>query len=324
MVQSYVNIKHSNRSHLYWGIDKTTGKIVGIDSVNSRGLDCNCKCAACNGDFIARKGEHNRHHFAHVSNYECVYANEIAIYLLVQKLLDHEQKFKFPSVTVRIGQREEIAKNPHTLTLTNTYYHCTQEQYPPLLLATFDDRPVRILLDFNHYYSSDDFRLLQLECKSKDWDCISISLPHLSDTRYSNPIELRELISENIDRKNWIQSALKDRWTNRLNDAAINPKKYPTYKGHIRYECPLHCQYYEGAYYAVTSDCDRCEYNLSIFPECKCLGYAGIRHLKDFKRPTKELQQEILSVQRKNEDRLQRIEEAHKIQSLHKSFQNPQ
>ena len=29
--------------------------------------------------FIARKGDKNKQHFSHQSNYECVYANEIAI-----------------------------------------------------------------------------------------------------------------------------------------------------------------------------------------------------------------------------------------------------
>lgn len=47
MYRSEINIKHSNRSHLYWGIDKATGEVVGIDDVRSRGLNCNCKCAAC-------------------------------------------------------------------------------------------------------------------------------------------------------------------------------------------------------------------------------------------------------------------------------------
>ena len=43
MYRSEINIKHSNRSHLYWGIDKATGEVVGIDDVRSRGLNCNCK-----------------------------------------------------------------------------------------------------------------------------------------------------------------------------------------------------------------------------------------------------------------------------------------
>ena len=98
MYQSAISIKHSNRSHLYWGIDKATGEVIGIDDVSSRGLNCNCKCAACGGDFIARKGEKNKHHFAHQSNYECVYANEIALYLYVKKVLSGCLQVELPEI----------------------------------------------------------------------------------------------------------------------------------------------------------------------------------------------------------------------------------
>ena len=47
MYKSDVNIKHTNKSHLYWGIDKSSGDVVYIDDVALRGLNCNCKCAAC-------------------------------------------------------------------------------------------------------------------------------------------------------------------------------------------------------------------------------------------------------------------------------------
>ena len=33
MYKSFINIKHLNRSHLYWGIDKATGDVVDIDEV---------------------------------------------------------------------------------------------------------------------------------------------------------------------------------------------------------------------------------------------------------------------------------------------------
>ena len=72
MYKSFINIKHLNRSHLYWGIDKASGDVLDIDEVTKRGLNCNCRCAAC-------KGDKNKQHFSHQSNYECVYANEIAI-----------------------------------------------------------------------------------------------------------------------------------------------------------------------------------------------------------------------------------------------------
>ena len=113
MYRSEINIKHSNRSHLYWGIDKATGEVVGIDDVRSRGLNCNCKCAACNGDFIARKGEKNKHHFAHQSNYECVYANEIAIYLFVKMVFASYQTIEAPEIPVKISQQKSDYQRGH-------------------------------------------------------------------------------------------------------------------------------------------------------------------------------------------------------------------
>ena len=151
MYRSEINIKHSNRSHLYWGIDKATGEIVDIDDVRSRGLNCNCKCAACNGDFIARKGEKNKHHFAHQSNYECVYANEIAIYLFVKMVFASYQTIEAPEIPVKIGSRTEIAKNNWDARVGEVYYQCDPEQYPPLLVAELDKTPTRIILAFEKY-----------------------------------------------------------------------------------------------------------------------------------------------------------------------------
>lgn len=56
MYKSIINIKHLNRSHLYWGIDKASGDVVDIDEVTKRGLNCNCRCAACKGDFYRPEG----------------------------------------------------------------------------------------------------------------------------------------------------------------------------------------------------------------------------------------------------------------------------
>ena len=47
MFRSNVNIKHANKSHLYWGIDKSTGDVVYIDDVANSKLNGNRKCSAC-------------------------------------------------------------------------------------------------------------------------------------------------------------------------------------------------------------------------------------------------------------------------------------
>ena len=73
------SVKKRSASHIYYGVDRKTGELRHIDSVPS-GLNCECDCAACGKQLMARKGDERRHHFAHVSNYECMYASEVAIY----------------------------------------------------------------------------------------------------------------------------------------------------------------------------------------------------------------------------------------------------
>ncbi len=327
MTKSFVNIKHSNRSHLYWGVDKKTGDIVKIDDVQNRGLNCNCRCAACNGDFIAKKGEINKHHFAHQSNYECVYANEIAIYLLAQKILSNAGHLELPQITVNIGRRTEIARNPYTSIYTNSYYQCDTEQYPPLLLGTLDRQPTRIILDFGHYYSDADYNLLRQESLSKSWDCIAIALPRITDRTSLSIDQLRKSLLQQIDKKTWIRNSLQDRWKKRLEDAATIPDQHLVNGRYIRYKCPIHCQKDGSEYYANISDCDFCVYNLSISPDCRCLAPRGIKSLHDFKKSEDDLQAEVNAKRKENDERLLLVEELRKqqqdAQRVHPAYAYP-
>lgn len=72
------DIKKRSASHIYFGVHSKSGETMHISKVPS-GQKCNCVCAACGQPFEARKGSIRRHHFAHVSNYECMYASEVAI-----------------------------------------------------------------------------------------------------------------------------------------------------------------------------------------------------------------------------------------------------
>lgn len=307
MYQSFLNIKHLNRSHLYWGIDKTSGDVVDIDDVTTKGLNCNCRCAACNGDFIARKGEKNKHHFAHQSNYECVYANEIAIYLMAKKILEQAGTIQMPSIPVKIGKRTELAKEVWSASIGDIHYQCEPEQYPPLLVALVDNRPTRIILAFGKYYSTEDHIQLRREAKAEDWDCLSIPLPRINDKESINPVMLHNSLLGCVEEKTWIRNARSDRWKLRLEEAAKKPPQtLPTAWG-TTYNCPIHSQCREGKYYARPQDCEHCSYNLSIYPECKCLAFKGIQHLRDFKRPEEQLQEEVKKRRVANEERLELI-----------------
>lgn len=303
MYQSEISIKHSNRSHLYWGIDKETGDVVGIDDVSSRGLNCNCKCAACGGDFIARKGEKNKHHFAHQSNYECVYANEIALYLYVKKILMSCQRIELPEIPVKIGVRTELAKESWTAAVGEVYYDCKKEQYPPLLIAELDGQLTRIILAFEKYYSTEDYLTLKAEAKEKGWECLTISLPRITGKRSINPDLIRHSVTGYTQEKLWIHSARAERWEQRLKDAAITPEQpFPRSWG-VAYTCPIHRQEREGKFYARPADCDGCPYNLVLYPSVKCLAVNGIRSLRDFKISVEERMATIAKLQKENDER---------------------
>ena len=326
MYKSFVNIKHLNRSHLYWGIDKATGDVVDIDEVKVRGLNCNCRCAACKGDFIARKGEKNKHHFAHQSNYECVYANEITIYILTKKLLEQLQTVEMPSIPVKIGKRTEIAKESWQDSIGEVHYQCEPEQYPPLLIATLDNRPTRIILSFGKYYTAEDYETLRLEAKESDWDCLSIPLPRIQDKESINSNMLHNSIQGCVQEKVWIRNARADRWKQRLEDAAVVLQQQISTSWGTTYDCPLHVQGRDGRYFARPSDCEDCTFNLSVYPECKCLAFKGIQHLRDFKRPEDQLQEEVSKRRTENEERLRLIalqqEQREKLRNFRKLNQH--
>lgn len=277
MYQSSINIKHKHKTHLYWGIDKTTGDCVRIGEVMSRGLNCNCKCAACGGDFIARKGEIKKHHFAHKSNYECVYANEITVYLVTKRILDHSS-ILLPAISVSIGSSTENVRQAWSSEVEDVFYHCDTEQYPPLMVGQVDGRPIRIILQFGRYYTGEDYKQFKAEAIRNNWDCLVICLPEITDEESLDYDAILEAI-EHGSKKQWVHNRIQSEWDYRIRRAAVTP---PQVQGGKRYECPIHAHWSSGQPIADLNDCWHCRFNQGISPQCLCLAQAFIQRLSDF------------------------------------------
>jgi len=71
------------------------GSLVFIDEVE-RGLECECLCPHCGGKLIARKGEKNKHHFAHYQVENCGKGVETALHLLAKQVLQEEECIRLP------------------------------------------------------------------------------------------------------------------------------------------------------------------------------------------------------------------------------------
>ena len=92
------------------------GSVIMIEdlSMNERGLNCHCKCPACNGEFIARMGDIKIHHFAH-SKDACdeVIAYTSGLYRLIQQMLCKGAPFYIPAliITYTIPNDELLDEN---------------------------------------------------------------------------------------------------------------------------------------------------------------------------------------------------------------------
>ena len=79
------------------------GKVILIEDLtaNERGLNCQCRCPACNGDFIARMGDIKIHHFAH-SKDACdeIIAYTSGLYKLIQQILGDGTPFYIPELAI--------------------------------------------------------------------------------------------------------------------------------------------------------------------------------------------------------------------------------
>lgn len=311
MYKSDVNIKHANKSHLYWGIDKSTGNVVHIDDVVSRGLNCNCKCAACQGDFIARKGKKNIHHFAHLSNYECVYANEIAVYILVKDILANCREISVPGVTVRMGKRIVTVSSVQKAEVGPVNYHCDPGQYPPVLIAELSGIRTRIILPFGGYFKEEDYTILKREARERKWYCLSIKLPRITDNSVVSTEQIENAIYGEPTEKNWVRSAKRDRIEKRIRDSSRIPATVEL-NGNTVYACPIHEREQDGIHYALDVDCDNCSYNCAEYPKCSCLAVDGYLTLVDLNSSPEQRMKGLKDLQKRIDDKREMKEQGSK------------
>lgn len=196
------NIKNKSAHFIYYGVDKDTGIIKHISEV-PRGAKCNCKCARCGEAFEAKKGTERRHHFAHVSNYECEYAAEVAVYCGFFDALRQLKKIQLPDI--KNEERKPVDFKEEDITFIKRE---EEKGYPPSLFLTIQGRKMRIVLDFGHYYKEAGKEILTEEAKAGGYSLLMYHLPGINQDCFS-PEQIKEII-KNGSQADWVFNLRKE------------------------------------------------------------------------------------------------------------------
>lgn len=298
------DIKKRSASHIYFGVHSESGEIMHISKVPS-GQKCNCVCAACGQPFEARKGSIRRHHFAHVSNYECMYASEVAIYKALAAELEKTDCLTLPSVMLRFPawSKDELLQNAKTVHVDSVEFKCEPLAYPPLLQIEAQGSCLRILLDFNHYYDSEDLATLATEAKNDSYSLLKYAMPKLDENQEFTPDRIMTIL-KNYEKAEWVFSRLEQHRKEKYYAVAIEPEEHGS-----GYLCPISIGRYKGKYSARWVDCAYCRFNVDEPPVCLCVAKDGIQKKDDFKRSPEERTAEIDRIRIENEKKIQERED---------------
>lgn len=304
------NVKKRSAHDIYFGLDQVTGRSRHISEVTS-GVKCGCICSACGKPLEARKGSVRKHHFAHVSNYECMYASEVAIYRVAADILSDTRCLALPPITISFPawEHDECLKGARKVEIEEAIFSCKPLQYPPFLFVTVAKKKLRILMEFENYYSQEDLASFANEARTGGYSSLLFHFPSIDDESFFVPEHLKSVLTSNVGERRWIRSELTDLWHDRFLSKAIQPAEWG-----FGFECPIHFGKYRGKYFARREDCTRCRFNLAEPPNCLCLAASGIQRYMDFSEAPSVLQKRMDDIRRKNDQEIERQEKREQLE----------
>lgn len=300
------NFKKKSAHNIYFGINKETGKICCISEAANGGR-CGCVCAACGEPLVARKGDVRVHHFAHKSNYECVYANEVAIYKEVARIMDSCQKLFFPPISLQFPswEEKETLKSARPLSIQKVIYSCEPFQYPPVLEVIVQGAKLRVLISFGNYYTKEDLDIIAAEARAGNYSVLLFCFPNVDSkgADFFTSAHLTDCVVRGNVQSSWVRSALEDDKRKKFLNQAHPPKENA-----VGYDCPIHIAKYNGMFAARPADCAHCRFNLGKESKCLCAGDAGIQSIEDFVLPPEERQARVQEIKMDNEKKIEEAE----------------
>ena len=172
-------------------------KLVSIDEVE-RGLVCGCVCPACKKDLIAKKGNIKIHHFAHVSSCVCEHAYETSLHLLAKKIFEDVKTFLLPDVFWGRKKRFVFEKQRNIQIKSVQLEYYLSDVRPDIFIEDVNGEKYCIEIFVTHSVDKNKCK----KFKEKGLNAIEIDLSNIK--RLLNENELKEIIVNNVDLKNWL------------------------------------------------------------------------------------------------------------------------
>lgn len=98
-----------NLNLIPFGLETQTGQLIDVTDVPS-GKGCGCICPSCKTPLVARKGEINEWHFAHLSRgtYSatedaCDFSFYVSARMMARQLIDHDLQLLLPELAISVA-----------------------------------------------------------------------------------------------------------------------------------------------------------------------------------------------------------------------------
>ena len=280
-------------------------QIVHISDVES-GINCNCRCSACDEPLIARKGSKVMHHFAHKSTKNCEYGYQTSLHLAAKDIISKNMIFSVPELylSLKMCNRRELLEPAAVLTVYKVILEKRLDTIIPDILLETNIGKIIVEIYVTHEIDNEKKKKI----KSLNIPTIEIDLSKFD--REISPSDLEDTLVNGLDFKNWIYNGKREESYKRFLE--VTEKKIAICKNHFWnvYNCPLQKRSWKDFIYAdFYRDCLECEFMFGYINHSKtngemenivwCTGKHYISHFSDFS----------LSLEQRKENYKQRKEE---------------
>lgn len=180
-------------------------QLVHISNV-TRGLRCGCYCVSCGLPLVAKKGQINAHHFAHIASSNCQSAAETTLHLLSKEIFKELNNIVLPQYYLRkkkviktgLIEHEELVVKGGDVSITNVFIEKPQNGFTPDITLICNSKILFVEIAVTHTVDKKKMRCI----RKADIPLIEIRL-EMADALLSKD-ELTNKLRSDISSKHWL------------------------------------------------------------------------------------------------------------------------